>query len=146
MLFVYLCIIYDLSENVGKETILKVTDWLRGIWEMRRRTGPVQQWIDSIPLPTKSDVAITSECEDYMPSKPLTPTEPKDIPFTRESKPPSMTISAPINVPNSPAMSVPVLPRYCKKHMTPMFSSLLQLDQDKRVDLEYSFQLQFVAA
>lgn len=106
-------LLYDLSENVGKETILKVTDWLRGIWEMRRRTGPVQEWIDSIPLPTKSDVTVAKECEEYMPSKPLTPTEPKDIPFTKESKPSSMTVSAPINVPNSPAMSVPVLPRYC---------------------------------
>ncbi|XP_032662973.1 uncharacterized protein LOC116840410 isoform X2 [Odontomachus brunneus] len=77
---------------------------------MRRRAGPVQQWIDSIPLPAKSDVAVARECQEYMPSKPLTPTEPKDIPFTKESKPPSMTVSAPINVPNSPAMSVPVLP------------------------------------
>ncbi|XP_014482163.1 PREDICTED: uncharacterized protein LOC106748287 isoform X2 [Dinoponera quadriceps] len=91
-------------ENVGKETILKVTDWLRGIWEMRRRPGPVQQWIDSIPLPTKSDVAVASEC--HTPSDPLTPTEPKDIPFTKRSKPPNMTVSAPITVPNSPAMSV----------------------------------------
>lgn len=79
---------------------------------MRRRAGPVQQWIDSIPLPAKSDVAVARECQEYIvPSKPSTPTEPKDIPFTKESKPPSMTVSAPINVPSSPAMSVPVLPR-----------------------------------
>ncbi|EFN85980.1 uncharacterized protein LOC105181887 isoform X2 [Harpegnathos saltator] len=77
---------------------------------MRRRTGPVQQWIDSIPLPTKSDVIVASECEEYMQSKPLTPTEPKDILLTKESRPPSMTVSAPINVPNSPAMNTPILP------------------------------------
>lgn len=107
--------LYVLLENVGKETILKVTDWLRGIWEMRRRAGgPVQQWIDSIPSSTKSDIANTSECQEHSePSherKPLTPTEPKDIPFSKDLKSSSMTVSAPINVP--PAMNTPVLPRY----------------------------------
>lgn len=102
----------DLLENVGKETILKVTDWLRGMWEMRRRTGPVQQWIDSIPLPMKPDVTIASECQECIPNKTLTPTEPKDIPLSKESKLPRMTVSAPINVPNSPAMNTPILPRY----------------------------------
>lgn len=100
---------------MGKETILKVTDWLRGIWEMRRRAGgPVQQWIDSIPSSTKSeDVVIGSECQEHAPShehKPLTPTEPKDIPFSKNLRPPSMTISAPIDVPNSPVMNTPILP------------------------------------
>ncbi|XP_011343795.1 uncharacterized protein LOC105283043 isoform X2 [Ooceraea biroi] len=96
-------------ENVGKETILKVTDWLRRIWEMRRRAGgPVQQWIDSIPSPAKSDVAIASECREDGSSEPTT--EPKDIPFRTELKPPSMTVSAPVNVPNSPAMNAPILP------------------------------------
>lgn len=114
--------LYVLLENVGKETILKVTDWLRGIWEMRRRAGgPVQQWIDSIPSSTKSDIANASERQEHSePShelkhhecKPLTPTEPKDIPFSKDLKSPSMTVSAPINVPNSPAMNTPVLPRY----------------------------------
>jgi len=107
---------YALLENVGKETILKVTDWLRGIWEMRRAGGPVQQWIDSIPSTTKSDkVVIVSECRERSPShehKPLTPTEPKDIPFSKDLQSPSMTVSAPINVPNSAAMNTPVLPRY----------------------------------
>lgn len=96
---------------MGKETILKVTDWLRGIWEMRRRTGgPVQQWIDSIPLSTKSETAVGSECRECSPSKPST--EPKDIPSPKDPKPPSMTVSAPINVPNSAAMNTPTLPRY----------------------------------
>ncbi|EFN65706.1 hypothetical protein EAG_10963 [Camponotus floridanus] len=96
-------------ENVGKDTILKVTDWLRGIWEMRRRAGgPVQQWIDSIPLPTKSD--STNECQEHNSNKPLTPTEPKNIPFPKASKLPSMTISAPINVPTSSTMNTPILP------------------------------------
>lgn len=106
--------LYILLENVGKETILKVTDWLRGIWEMRRRTsGPVQQWIDSIPSSAKSDVA--SECQEHSLSheqKLSTPTEPKDIPFSKNLEPPSMTISAPTNVPKSLAMNTPILPRY----------------------------------
>lgn len=93
-----------------------MTDWLRGIWEMRRRAGPVQQWIDSIPSPAKPDVAVASERQEYIPGKSLTPTEPKDIPFARKSKPPSMTISAPINVPNSPAMSTPILPSSLPHH------------------------------
>lgn len=106
--------LYILLENVGKETILKVTDWLRGIWEMRRRaSGPVQQWIDSIPSSAKADIA--SECQEHGPSdkhKPLTPTEPKDIPFSKNLKPPRMTVSVPINVPNSSEMNTPILPRY----------------------------------
>lgn len=102
---------------MGKETILKVTDWLRGIWEMRRRAGgPVQQWIDSIPSSARSeDVVIASENQEHSLSrehKSLTPTEPKDIPFSKDLRPPSMTVSAPINVPNSPAMNTPILPRY----------------------------------
>ncbi|XP_071635111.1 uncharacterized protein Olf186-m isoform X1 [Temnothorax longispinosus] len=101
-------------ENVGKETILKVTDWLRGIWEMRRRaSGPVQQWIDSIPSSARSDIVVASECQEDSRShehKPSTPTEPKDIPFSKDLKSPSMTVSAPINVPNSSAMNTPILP------------------------------------
>ncbi|KYN03494.1 hypothetical protein ALC62_05621 [Cyphomyrmex costatus] len=107
-------ILYALLENVGKETILKVTDWLRGIWEMRRRAGgPIQQWIDSIPSSAKSDVVNASECRERIPShehKLLTPTEPKDIPFSKDLQSPSMTVSAPINIPNSPAMNTPILP------------------------------------
>ncbi|XP_072742966.1 uncharacterized protein Olf186-m isoform X2 [Anoplolepis gracilipes] len=76
---------------------------------MRRRTdGPVQQWIDSIPLPTKSDT--TDKCQECNSNKPLTPTEPKNIPFPKDSKIPSMTVSAPINVPNSSTMNTPILP------------------------------------
>ncbi|KAL0132360.1 hypothetical protein PUN28_000265 [Cardiocondyla obscurior] len=80
---------------------------------MRRRTNePVQQWIDSIPSATKSDIIIASECQEYSSRhehKLLTPTEPKDIPYSKDLKPPSMTISAP-NVPNSSAMNTPICP------------------------------------
>ncbi|XP_011882323.1 PREDICTED: uncharacterized protein LOC105570021 isoform X2 [Vollenhovia emeryi] len=77
----------------------------------RRASGPVQQWIDSIPSSARSDVATASECQERSHErKPSTPTEPKDIPFSKDLKPPSMTVSAPINVPNSPAMNTPVLP------------------------------------
>lgn len=109
--------LYVSLENVGKETILKVTDWLRGIWKMRRRAnGPVQQWIDSIPSSAKSDVVIANEnsCQECGLShdqKLSTPTEPKDIPFSKNLEPPSMTVSAPNNVPKSLAMNTPVLPR-----------------------------------
>ncbi|XP_036145727.1 uncharacterized protein LOC105835726 isoform X2 [Monomorium pharaonis] len=77
---------------------------------MRRRAGgPVQQWIDSIPSSAKSeDVAIAGECQEHNPNcehKLLTPTEPKDIPLSKNLKPPSMTVSAPINVPNSSEMN-----------------------------------------
>lgn len=105
---------YALLENVGKEAVLKVTDWLRGIWEMRRRAGgPVQQWIDSIPLSVKSEIAIASECRETQHdlSKSSTPTEPKDIPLPKDPKHPSMTVSAPIDVPNSAAMNTPTHPR-----------------------------------
>ncbi|XP_029661771.1 uncharacterized protein LOC115234682 isoform X2 [Formica exsecta] len=82
---------------------------------MRRRAdGSVQQWIDSIPLPTKSD--ITNECQERNSNKPLTPTEPQDIPFPKGSKLPSMTVSAPINVPNSSTMNIPILPSSLPHH------------------------------
>ncbi|XP_076238303.1 ki-ras-induced actin-interacting protein-IP3R-interacting domain olf186-M [Calliopsis andreniformis] len=99
--------------NIGKDTIVKVTDWLRGFWEMRRRTGPVQQWVDSIPSPMKSSLAITPDRQAALTEKaatPVTPTEPKDIPYSMGTKPPSMTVSAPINVPNVPTISTPGLP------------------------------------
>lgn len=84
---------------------------------MRRRAdGPVQQWIDSIPLLAKPDVTIASKCQEHNTSKPTTSTEPKDIPFHKELKPPSMTVSAPVNVPNSPAMSTPILPSSLPHH------------------------------
>ncbi|KAJ8686879.1 hypothetical protein QAD02_022673 [Eretmocerus hayati] len=44
-------------ENIGRETVIKVSSWLRGIWEMRRRASPVQQWVDSLPSPVKSSDA-----------------------------------------------------------------------------------------
>ncbi|XP_050455519.1 uncharacterized protein LOC126853655 isoform X2 [Cataglyphis hispanica] len=82
---------------------------------MRRRAdGQVQQWIDSIPLPTKLDV--TNECQERNSNKQLIPTEPKDIQFPKDSKIPSMTVSAPSNVPNSSAMNIPVLPSSLPHH------------------------------
>lgn len=106
--------LYVSLENVGKETILKVTDWLRGIWEMRRHaSGPVQQWVDSIPSSAKSDVVIASECQECnLSHEQSTPTEPKNIPFSKNLEPPSMIVSAPNNVPKSLAMSTSALPRY----------------------------------
>ncbi|XP_034184368.2 ki-ras-induced actin-interacting protein-IP3R-interacting domain olf186-M isoform X1 [Osmia lignaria lignaria] len=91
-------------ENKSKDTVVKVTDWLRGIWEMRRQNGPVQQWIDSIPSPIKSSFSIKNEHQRELTEKPsisLLQTEPKDIPCFKGTKQPSMTVSAPINVPST---------------------------------------------
>ncbi|CAK9802990.1 hypothetical protein ANTQUA_LOCUS3539 [Anthophora quadrimaculata] len=80
---------------------------------MRRQTGPVQQWIDSIPSPIKSSLSIKNEHQRELIEKPsvsLTPTEPKDIPCSMGTKQPIMTISAPINVPNATAIHTTGLP------------------------------------
>lgn len=99
---------------MGKDTIVRVTGWLRGIWEMRRRTGPVQRWVDSIPSPIKSNLAIVNERQGASTEVAtlVTPSEPKDIPFSMETKSATMTASAPINVPNVPVINTPGLPRY----------------------------------
>nr|XP_033332703.1 uncharacterized protein LOC117224113 isoform X1 [Megalopta genalis] len=103
-------------ENVGIDTIVKVANWLRGIWEMRRRTGPVQQWVDSLPSPAKSNLSMASPCQDVpletVTASSLTPTEPKDIPYSVGIKSPTMTISAPINVPSTSTINTSGLPRY----------------------------------
>ncbi|XP_015587335.1 uncharacterized protein LOC107264021 isoform X2 [Cephus cinctus] len=81
---------------------------------MRRRTGPVQQWVDSIPSPAKSNVPDTAEQPDISSNSPTPPSTPgcnKDIPFARDYiKHPSMTVSAPISVPNSPAITMTGVP------------------------------------
>ncbi|KOX74676.1 hypothetical protein WN51_13111, partial [Melipona quadrifasciata] len=103
-------------ENTRKETIIKVTDWLRGIWEMRRQTGPVQQWIDSIPSPMKSNFSMKNANQGESSKKPnvsLALTEPKDIPYSMRTKEQlTMTMSAPINVPNTTSNNTirPTLP------------------------------------
>lgn len=100
-------------ESIGKETIIRVTSWLRGRWEMRRRAGPVQQWVDSIPSPAKSHLSSSSEQQKQAfenSTMPITSTEPKDIPVSMGTKPPTMTVSAPINVPNSPAVNTVGIP------------------------------------
>lgn len=111
-----LIIIFALLENVGKDTFIKVTDWLRGIWEMRRKTGPVQQWVDSLPSPAKSNLSMENQHQDGLLEKvtvSLPPTGPKDIPYSMEVKSPTMTISAPINVPNTSIINTSAQPRYC---------------------------------
>ncbi|XP_047368967.1 uncharacterized protein LOC124956776 isoform X1 [Vespa velutina] len=92
-------------ESIGKETIVRVTDWLRGMWEMRRRNSPVQQWVDSIPSPIKSSVPISIDVKS---STSVIPTPAKDIPVLKGnySKIPTMTVSAPINVPGSSAVNM----------------------------------------
>ncbi|KAK0090889.1 hypothetical protein PV325_000055 [Microctonus aethiopoides] len=89
-----------MPENIGKEAIIRVTDWLRSIWEMKRNGGQVQQWVDSIPSPTKtSTVDINIESHD---SPPSTPDHSKKSLIQK----PVMTVSTPISVPNSPAITM----------------------------------------
>ncbi|KAF7380705.1 hypothetical protein HZH66_014081 [Vespula vulgaris] len=96
-------------ESIGKETIVKVTDWLRGMWEMRRRNSPVQQWVDSIPSPIKSTVPVSIDVKS---NASVIPTPAKDIPILKGnySKIPTMTVSAPINVPGSSAVNMSKIP------------------------------------
>lgn len=80
---------------------------------MRRQTGPVQQWIDSIPSPIKSNFAIKNEHQEDRAERAggsLEPTEPKDIPYPMGTKQPIMTISAPINVPTTTTINTAGLP------------------------------------
>ncbi|XP_066584564.1 uncharacterized protein olf186-M isoform X2 [Prorops nasuta] len=74
---------------------------------MRRRTGPVQQWVDSIPSPAKSTVTVqNAQQNNDLVSGPniSTSLRHEDISASGEmcTRMPSMTVSAPINVPNTP--------------------------------------------
>ena len=86
---------------------------------MRRQTGPVQQWIDSIPSPIKSNFSMKNENQgesSKIPNISLASTEPKDIPYSMRTKELTMTMSAPINVPNTTNNTIgPTLPRYIEK-------------------------------
>ena len=105
--------------NVHKETIVKVRGWLRGIWEMRRRAGPVQQWVDSIPSPTATVSPIKIiESKDIVNNTTSTPisTLPKEESILKEElKRPVMTASTPIAVPNSPIITMTGVTKYVKK-------------------------------
>ncbi|XP_043469105.1 uncharacterized protein DDB_G0286591 isoform X2 [Leptopilina heterotoma] len=76
---------------------------------MRRRTGPVQQWVDSIPSPTTSSPSKLIEAKDI--SNTSTPSVlcvlSKELTKqTEELKQTTMTASTPIAVPNSPATTL----------------------------------------
>lgn len=100
-------------ENVGKETVLRVSNWLRGIWEMRRRTSPVQQWVDSLPSPAKStapslgsivkqqSISVDSETAS-IPECTVEQVYSEKENFIGH---PNMTVSTPITVPSSPAIT-----------------------------------------
>lgn len=77
---------------------------------MKRNGGPVQQWVDSIPSPTKSPtVNIQIDCPD-------SPTAPSALDHShndqKKNKNPIMTISKPISVPSSPAITMTSVPRF----------------------------------
>ncbi|XP_058796202.1 uncharacterized protein LOC131667043 isoform X4 [Phymastichus coffea] len=109
-------------ENVKKEAVLRVSYWLRGLWEMRRRTNPVQQWVDSLPSPAKSStssigsivrqqsVSVDSE------SASIPECSVEHIYSEKENyiKHSNMTVSTPISVPNSPAIVCPGITRLAR--------------------------------
>ncbi|XP_014207248.1 uncharacterized protein LOC106638532 isoform X2 [Copidosoma floridanum] len=110
-------------ENIGKEAVLRVSNWLRGIWDMRRRGGaasPVQQWVDSLPSPIKH--RSSDDCNLPTTPRPIakqqslsTETRAKDEDSrsfdsgdNKENHFTDMTVSTPIAVPSSsPAVSCP---------------------------------------
>lgn len=80
---------------------------------MRRRTSPVQQWVDSLPSPAKSTPSTLGSI--IRQQSVSVDSEPPSIPectveqaysekenFIRHS---NMTVSTPIAVPNSPAIT-----------------------------------------
>ncbi|XP_051163762.1 uncharacterized protein LOC127283115 isoform X2 [Leptopilina boulardi] len=81
---------------------------------MRRRTGPVQQWVDSIPSPTTSTSSPSKLTESSKDLNNITSSSPlvlctlsKEIlNETEELKQTIMTASTPIAVPNSPATTI----------------------------------------
>lgn len=57
------CVLFP--ESLSVEAVLRVTDWLRTKWEMRRaNTAPVQQWVDSIPSVTTDQTENNSIEQD----------------------------------------------------------------------------------
>ena len=80
---------------------------------MRRRAGPVQQWVDSIPSSTKpaadtgNEIIERTELE-HCGIPPLTLVSSEEDLYTK----PSMTVSAPITVPGSPVIAMPRDPRF----------------------------------
>ena len=96
-------------ENVGKETIVKVRGWLRGIWEMRRRTGPVQQWVDSLPSPIAPSSPIkiieVNDMNNLTIKEAFIPPIQEQT-LKKELNRPIMTASMPITVPNSPSITM----------------------------------------
>jgi hypothetical protein len=80
---------------------------------MRRRTSPVQQWVDSLPSPSKSDTSNTTSI--VRPHSISIDLETTSIPESTVKKTLSdkenyishsnMTVSTPITVHNSPAIA-----------------------------------------
>lgn len=97
-------------ETISQDAIVKVTNWLLGVWEMRRSTGQVQQWVDSIPPSSKTNTVASSKqpknsTEDQ--SKPTSSTTS----FVKYSNIPEMTVSAPVNIPVSSSIAMPGISR-----------------------------------
>lgn len=66
----------------------------------------------------KNDNQGESSSKNLKPNISLALTEPKDIPYSMRAKQLTMTVSAPINVPNTTSNNTTGLPRYNKRHST----------------------------
>lgn len=112
-LFIKIC--RFILEKRKNETLIKVTSWLRGIWDMRKRPNAVQQWVDSLPPPAKSP-----QQENFMVDvkQKLIKDNTVDIEIDCKDKEnyilTNMTVSTPIDVPPSPAMTHPGVSKYLK--------------------------------
>ncbi|XP_068991740.1 protein ITPRID2 isoform X1 [Neodiprion pinetum] len=96
-------------ENIGTEAIVRVTHWLRGIWEMKRRASPVQQWVDSIPSYENAKPPFdqgTGSKQTPGNLQPENTAEAHSFLKKKHQRKSDMTASAPITIPNSPAITM----------------------------------------
>lgn len=60
---------------------MKVANWVNRIRKMKHRGGPIQQWVDSIAMPTKP-VDIQINCDDHSLTPPPTPEHSNDLMYS----------------------------------------------------------------
>ncbi|XP_014222760.1 uncharacterized protein LOC106649704 isoform X1 [Trichogramma pretiosum] len=101
----------DSVEAIGKEVHIRVSHWIRSFREMRRRTSPVQQWVDSIPSPIRKSPNLVRQhsvsVDTDTISTPETSTiEPVIVDKENSIKNSNMTVSTPVLVPSSPTIIV----------------------------------------
>ncbi|XP_063978464.1 uncharacterized protein LOC135163155 isoform X2 [Diachasmimorpha longicaudata] len=123
-------------ENLGKEAFLRVAAWVNKLRKMKRRGGPIQQWVDSIATPTKS-VDIQIHCDSHDLTPPSTPEHSKDVMYTST---PAMTISAQSSVPCSSTITM-TSGLSCGPHSRLMRDPSLQSDSSHCSSVESLLEL-----